>query len=105
MNANKVIEVVMERGNYNTTSLRTALGWEPKKSNVLISRLHQANMSIAVLDELLSKMGYMLVAMPNNGEMPKNGIRVDYTETDEHAERKQRMREAQKSQNTKKEET
>lgn len=93
MNANEVINTVMERQGFNAPKLRVALGLDSKKSNVLASRLNQENMSIGILDEMLSTMSYMLVAMPSNGDMPKNGIRVDYHESDKAAERRKEMRE------------
>ena len=97
MNANEVVKEVIERQGFTTAKLRVALGMDSKKSNVLASRLNQDNMSISILDEMLSKMGYMLVAMPSNGDMPKNGIRVDYHETQRGAERKKEMRDARKN--------
>lgn len=92
MNVNEALKIIMEKKGYTTATLRNALNIETNKSNVLVSRLNQENMSISKLDEMLSVMGYMLVAIPNNTAMPKDGIKIDYRETEVGAKRKKQMR-------------
>lgn len=97
MNANEAIRAIMGETGHTTATLRTALGMEPKKSNVLISRLNQDNMSVSVLNEMLTAMGYMLIAVPTNEKISKKAIRIDYKETEKGAARKKAMREYNKN--------
>ena len=96
MNVNEALRIVMDKKGYTTATLRTALKIDANKSNVLISRLNQENMSISKLDEMLSVMGYMLIAVPSNFKIPSDGIKIDYCETEVGAKRKRQMRDAAK---------
>lgn len=81
MKANKIVEVLMEENKVSKAQLGRSVGLEDKKASDLISkRLKQENISVNVLSEMLSAMGYTIVVAPKGQKLREGEYEVTINE-------------------------
>ena len=71
MKVEKILETVMEKTNKSKAELGRAVGIEDAKrpSDVINKRMKQKNISVNVLQEMLSAMGYTLAVVPSGTKL------------------------------------
>jgi hypothetical protein len=71
MKVEKIMEAIMEKTNTSKAQLGRAVGIEQDKrpSDVINKRMKQKNISVNVLSEMLSAMGYTLAVVPNGTKL------------------------------------
>lgn len=74
MKANEIIREVMKAKEVKPSVLASLLNI---KNNVLSERLGQKNISTDKLNEMLTVMGYKIIIVPQEMEVPDNGFVVD----------------------------
>lgn len=82
MKVEKIMEAIMEENGTTKAQLGRAVGIEKEKnpSDVINKRMKQKNISVNVLSEMLSAMGYTMVIVPKGPNLKQGEYEVTINE-------------------------
>lgn len=69
----EALREIMKRREVRPAVLADRLGINP---NVLSERFRQKNVSVSKLNEMLHQLGYQIVLMPDEAEVPEGGFPI-----------------------------
>lgn len=74
MKTTDAIKEVLIRRDVSQATLAKRLS---KTNQIISDRMHQTNMSVKVLNEMLRVLDYKIVIMPASAATPKDGIEIE----------------------------
>jgi hypothetical protein len=82
MTVNEILTAIMNEKGISKAQLGRAVGIEDKKnpSDVINKRMKQSNISVNVLEEMLSAMGYTIVVVPSGPKLKDGEYEVSVSE-------------------------
>ena len=70
MRATEAVKAIMKKGKWTTTTLSEKMSNRDKVYNTRLvnDRLHQNDMTVGKLDEMIRAMGYKILIVPDNAD-------------------------------------